>query len=94
MTPPVFIVVKVTVVVLSPLHTTWLSGWSTSPVGLTVIVKVFAGPSQVTPPLLKCGVTMIVATTGAVPLFIAVNDGILPLPADARPIDGRLFVHV
>ncbi len=67
---------------------------NTCGVGLTAIVKLFDGPSQVTPPLLKCGVTMIVATTGAVPLFIAMNDGILPLPAAARPIDGRLFVHV
>src|SRR5664280_1146302 len=84
-TPPVFIVAKVTIVVLSPLHTTWLAGWSTSPVGLTVIVNVFVGPLQVTPPLVKCGVTMIVATTGAVPLFIAVNDGMLPLPMAASP---------
>jgi hypothetical protein len=52
------------------------------------MVKVFVGPSQVTPPLVKCGVTMIVATTGAVPLFIAVNDGILPVPVAANPMVG------
>src|SRR5664279_5486171 len=93
--PPVLtVIVKVTVVVLPPLHITWLAGWSTSPVGLTVIVKVFVGPSHVTPPLVKCGVTMIVATTGDVPALMAVNEGISPLPLAVRPIDGKLFVHV
>src|ERR1035437_2679912 len=87
-TPPVLIVAKVTVAVLLPLHTTWLAGWSTSPVGLTVIVNVFVGPSHVTPPLVKCGVTMIVAITGNVPALIAVNVGISPLPVAANPIDG------
>jgi hypothetical protein len=37
---------------------------------------------------------MIVAITGDVPALIAVNDGISPLPLAARPIDGKLFVHV
>ena len=88
MTPPVLTVVKVTVEVLSPLHTTWLAGWSTSAVGLTVMVKVFVGPSHVLPSLVKCGVTTIVATTGAVPVFIATKDGISPLPVADNPIDG------
>src|SRR5664280_1858520 len=92
--PPVLAVAKVTVVVLPPLHTTWLAGWSTSPVGLTVIVKVFVGPSHVTPPLVKCGVTMIVATTGVVPALMAVNEGILPLPVAASPMLISLLVHV
>ena len=88
MTPPVLTVVKVTVGVLAPLHTTWLTGWSTSAVVLTVMVKVFVGPSHVLPSLVKCGVTTIVATTGAVPVFIATNDGISPLPVADNPIDG------
>jgi hypothetical protein len=58
------------------------------------MVKVFVGPSHVLPPLLKCGVTIIVATTGAVPGFVAMNEGILPLPAAANPIDGWSFVQV
>ena len=94
MAPPVLTVTNVTVVVLSPLHTTWLTGWSTSAEGLTVIVKVLVGPSHVLIPLLKCGVTMIVATTGAVPVFVAMNDGMSPFPLAARPIDGKLFVQV
>jgi hypothetical protein len=57
-------------------------------VGSTVIVKFFVGPSHVTPALVKCGVTMIVATTGDVPALVAVNDGILPLPLAASPIVG------
>src|ERR1035437_73558 len=93
-TPPVVTVVKVTVVVLPPLQTTWLAGWSTSPVGLTVIVKVLVGPSQVIPPLVKCGVTIIVATTGDVPALMAVNVGILPLPVAANPMLISLFVQV
>src|SRR5450759_4485670 len=92
--PPVLAVTKVTDVVLSPLHTTWLTGWSTSAVGLTVIVKVLVGPSHVTPPFVKCGVTIIVATTGAVPVFVAMNDGILPLPLAANPMLISLFVQV
>jgi hypothetical protein len=61
---------------------------------LTVIVNVFVGPSHVTDPFAKCGVTTIVATTGAVPAFIAVNDAIFPDPLAARPIDGWSFVQV
>ena len=30
---------------------------------------------------------MIVATTGAVPVFVAVNDGMSPLPVADNPID-------
>ena len=94
MTPPVLVVVNVTAEVFSPLHTTWLTGRSTSPVGLTVIVKVFVGPSHVLPPLLKCGVTTIVATTGTVPGLVATNEGIFPLPLAPRPMLILLFVQV
>jgi hypothetical protein len=44
--------------------------------------------------LLKCGVTIIVATTGAVPGFVAENEGILPIPFAVNPIDGWSFVQV
>jgi hypothetical protein len=57
---------------------------------LTVIVKVSGVPTQ----LLAVGVTVIVATTGAVPVFKAVNDGKLPLPEATSPIVGSLFVQV
>ena len=40
------------------------------------------------------GVTVIVATTGALVALVAVNEAILPLPLAASPIDGALFVQL
>jgi hypothetical protein len=57
--------------------------------GLTVIVNVKGVPTQA----LAVGVTVIVATTGVVPGFVAVNTGIPPVPLAASPIDGSLFVQ-
>ena len=51
------------------------------------------GPVQLTPPLVKVGVTVIVATTGAVPVLVAINEAILPLPEAARPILVTSFVQ-
>ena len=39
------------------------------------------------------GTTVIVAVTGALVPLVAVNDGILPVPFAARPIDGVLLLH-
>lgn len=39
------------------------------------------------------GVILIVAVTGAVPEFIAVNEGISPFPEATKPIDVLLFVQ-
>ncbi len=39
------------------------------------------------------GVTVIVAITGVIPVFVVVKLGILPLPVAARPIDGVSFVQ-
>ena len=91
--PPVLLVPKITAVVLVLLHTTWLVGWITSPVGLTVIVKVLVGPVQLTPPLVNVGVTTMVATTGEVPVFTAVNEAMFPVPNAKSPIDGVSFVQ-
>jgi hypothetical protein len=54
-----------------------------------VIVKVIGVPTQ----LLAVGVTVIVATTGVVPVFVAVNDGKLPVPEAANPIVRSLVVQ-
>jgi hypothetical protein len=63
--------------------------------GFTVMVNIFEGPSQVTPPLVKWGVTSMVATMGSVPELIAVNGAMkLPVPLAANPMDGSLLVHV
>ncbi|MNY24934.1 hypothetical protein D3C86_1586810 [compost metagenome] len=58
-----------------------------------VIVNVFVGPVQLVPPLLKFGVTIIVATTGVVPLLTAVKEGIFPFPDAGNPIEAVLLVH-
>jgi hypothetical protein len=63
----------------------------TSGVGLTVMVKVCGVPVHVTDPLVKFGVTVIVATTGVVPGFEAVNAAILPEPVAASPMPGVSF---
>jgi len=91
--PPVFVVPKVTAAVAVVLHTTWSAGWFTCPVGFTVMVKVFVGPAQPTAPLVKVGVTTMVAITGAVPVFTAVNDDMFPVPDARSPIPGVSLVH-
>ena len=40
------------------------------------------------------GVTVIVATIGVTPPFVAVKDGMLPDPLTASPIAALLLVHV
>jgi hypothetical protein len=77
------------------LQTTWLGTAVTVAVGLTVIVKVAGVPVQVVPALLKEGVTVIVAVTGAVPVLVAVKDGmIFPEPLAARPMEVFVFVQL
>jgi hypothetical protein len=55
-----------------------------------VIVYVEGVPAQ---PFAE-GVMVIVAVIAAVPVFVAVNEGIFPEPLAARPIAGLLFVQV
>ena len=87
-------VVKVTGVVSAPLHTTWSEGSLTCPEGLTVIVKLLESPTQLTDFFSKEGVTVMVATTGEVPLLTAVNARIFPVPPAARPMLVVLLVQV
>lgn len=87
--PPVLSVEKLTASVAAPTHLTWSAGSSTCPEGLTVMVKVWAVPAHPS----NAGVTVIVAVTGALVLFVAVNDGILPVPDAPSPIDVLLFDH-
>ena len=91
--PPVALVVKLTAVVAAPLHNVWLLTAFTLAVGITVMVNVVDGPAQLTPPLVKVGVTVIVAVTGAVPLFTAVKAAIFPVPLAAKPIDVFVLVQ-
>lgn len=55
-----------------------------------MIVKLCEGPGQ---PLAE-GVTVMVAITGALVVFVAVNDGIFPLPLAAKPMEVLLFVQL
>lgn len=64
------------------------------PVGLTVIVKLTGVPVQVKPPLVKLGVTVMVATCGTVVLLLATKLPILPLPLAARLIEVLLLVQL
>jgi hypothetical protein len=56
-------------------------------VGLTVIVKVRMVPVQ----LLARGVMAMVAVMGAVPVLIAVKEGIFPVPLAGNPTAGCEF---
>ena len=75
--PPVLLVVKATAIVLFPAQTTWLEILLTCAVGLTVMVKLCGVPGQLTEPLVKVGVTVMVAVTGDVPELVAVKAAIL-----------------
>ena len=78
----------------APLQTTWLLGCTTSAIGFTVIVNDFGKPTQDTPPLVYVGITVIVATVGANPVFTAVNEGIEPVPlATFKPMAVLLLVQ-
>jgi len=79
---------------ISSWQKTWLAGWLTCPEGFTVILNCFVAPSQVLPPLVKCGVITMSAIIGEEPVFVAENMGIEPLPEPERPIEVWLFDHV
>ena len=57
------------------------------------MVKVTGVPGQLIVPLWYVGVTSMVATTGALVIFTAVNDMISPVPDAPRPIAVLLLVH-
>jgi len=62
-----------------------------------VIVKLCGIPAQPTAPLVNVGVTVMVAVTGEVPLFMAVKEGIpveTPPLLAARPIAGVSLIQV
>ena len=61
------------------------------------MVKLGEIPLQPTVSLVNVGVTVIVAVTGEVPLFVAVNDGIpveVPPLLAAKPVLGVSLVQV
>ena len=56
-------------------------------------MKVSELPVLLVPPFSKVGVTSMVTTIVLDVLFIAVNDGISPIPLAAKPIAGLSLVH-
>lgn len=82
--------VKLITLVAEPLHKIWFAGRTTSGVGFTVIIKFCGVPGQ----SIDDGVTVMVAVMGALVVLIAVNDGILPLPLAAKPIEVLLFTQL
>ena len=77
-----------------PLQIVWLPGCVTVGDGFTVMVNVFGGPGQVIPPPVYCGVTVIVATTGTVPILTAGKEEMGPIPLAANPMDVVLLDQV
>ena len=61
--------------------------------GLTVITKLVGVPTQVVPPFVKLGVTVIVAVTGADVVFSAVKE-IFPEPLAGKPMAGLELVQL
>ena len=82
--------VKFTAVVFVFAQSTWSTGSTTVGIGFTVIVNVCGVPVHP----LTVGVTVIVATTGVVPAFTALNAAMFPLPDAANPIDVVVLVQL
>ena len=59
------------------------------------MVKVLGVPGQAAPPFENNGVTVIVATRGVVPAFVALKEAMLePLPVAESPMPGWLLVQL
>ena len=78
---------------VSPAHKIWLEISSTWAVGLTVIVKVSDGPSQLIPLFVYVGVTVMFETMDANEVLSGSIYGIFPSPLAANPILVLSFVQ-
>ncbi len=92
-TVPLTVLLKTTPVVAVPAHKVSSAMADSIGVGFTVIVKLCVLPTQLvgTGPL---GMMVMVATTGTLLVFTAVNDGIFPVPEAAKPILVLLHAQV
>jgi len=88
---PVVGLVKLITAVGDPLHNTWPVTGFTIGVGFTVMVKVIGVPMQ---PVGPTGVTVMVATSGPLVVFVVTNGAISPVPLAARPMAGVLLVQL
>ena len=78
----------------SPLGVKVLGMMIEIPAGYTFIINVIGMPLQPANPANDTGVAVIVAITGLLPVFIAINEGILPVPPAASPISGVLLTQL
>ena len=85
---------KVIAVVVSPVRIVWFSCEKlTKGDGSTLILKVSLSPIQLTPLLTYVGVTVITPSICSVVALLAVKLRISPVPLEAKPIAGLLFVQ-
>jgi len=87
--PPAGVLTKLVAGTEALLQTVMFAGTATVGVGLTVIVYEEGVPTQ----LLAVGVTVIVAVIVVVPVFVAVNEAMSPVPLEASPIEVLEFVQ-
>ncbi len=87
---PCVMLVKFDAAIAAPLQTTVSDGTITFGPGLILIVNETGIPKHP----FAAGVTVISAVTGRLVLLVAINEGILPVPLAARPIEGSEFVQV
>ena len=85
---------KLMAVVAEPAQNTWLATAFTEGNGVTVIVKVTGVPVQVTPPIVFEGVTVMVPEIFELPVLVAVNAGISPVPLAPKPMAVLLLVQL
>ena len=88
-----FVVAKFIAANVLPLQIVLLVTVDTFAAGFTVIVKVIGVPLQLFV-LVNIGVTVIVATTGEFPEFVAVNEAMSPVPLAANPMEVAVLVQL
>lgn len=80
---------KFIVLLVSPLHKVIAAVESTVGVGFTIILKLESGPIQP----LAVGVTVTVAVLAVVPVLVAVNERMSPVPLPDKPMDVLSFTQ-
>ena len=82
---------RVTAVEALPEQIVWsLCEKLTDGAGFTVMVKLWVVPKH---PFIS-GVTVMVAVTGEVPVFVALNDAIFPVPLVGSPMEASVFTQL
>jgi hypothetical protein len=87
---PLTVLANVMAAVAAPLHNTCPAGTVMVGVGPTVMVKLPVVPLQP----LATGVTVTIPVMGNVPVLVAVNGAMSPVPGDARPMEVLLFTQL